>query len=69
MDAFGLLITGGSHFVLSKRLLSFNNVMITLTSARLSARIVELALGVIVCHHVVKTKFLSTLGLSSEGIQ
>ena len=41
--AFDLFVTGCSHFLLSKRSLSFNNVMITLTSSRSSAPIVELA--------------------------
>ena len=41
MDVFDLLIIGCSHFLLSKRSLSFNIVMITLTST--SACIVELA--------------------------
>ena len=43
---FDLFFTGRSHFLLSERSLSFNNAMITLTSARWSARIVELASGV-----------------------
>ena len=43
MGAFDLFVTGRSHFLLSERSLSFNNTMITLTSARWSARIVELA--------------------------
>ena len=38
-----LFVTGRSHFLLSERSLSFNNAMITLTRARWSARIVELA--------------------------
>ena len=37
--------TGRSHFLLDESSLAFNNVMITLTSARWSARIVELASG------------------------
>ena len=45
MVGFDLFVTGRSHFLLSERSLSFNNVMITLTSARGSARIVELASG------------------------
>ena len=45
MGGFDLLVTGRSHFLLSERWLSFNNVMITLKSARSSARIVELASG------------------------
>ena len=40
---FDLFVTGRRHFLLSERSLSFNNVMITLTSARSSARTVELA--------------------------
>ena len=44
MRGFDLFVTGRSHFLLSEGLL-FNNVMITLTSARWSARIVELASG------------------------
>ena len=40
---FDLLVTGRRHFLLSERSLSFNNAMITLTSARPSARTVELA--------------------------
>ena len=43
MGGFDLFVTGRSHFLLSERSLSFNNVMITLTSARWGARIVELA--------------------------
>ena len=43
---FDLFVTGRRHFLLSERSLSFNNVMITLTSARPSARTVELASGV-----------------------
>ena len=39
MVGFDLFVTGRSHFLLSERSLSFNNVMLTLTSAR----IVELA--------------------------
>ena len=45
MGGFDLFVTGRSHFLLSERSLSFNKVMITLTSARWSARIVELASG------------------------
>ena len=37
------LLLSAAFFLLSGRSLSFNNAMITLTSARLSARIVELA--------------------------
>ena len=51
--AFDLFVTGLSHFLLSERSLSFNNVMITLTSARSSARTVELASGAIVCSNVL----------------
>ena len=40
---FDLFVTGRRHFLLSERSLSFNNVMITLTSARPSAQTVELA--------------------------
>ena len=40
---FDLFVTGRRHFLLSERSLSFNNVIITLTSARSSARTVELA--------------------------
>ena len=40
-----LFVTRRSHFLLSERLLSFNNVMITLKSARWSAHIVELSSG------------------------
>ena len=40
--AFDLFVTGRSTFLLSERSLSFNNAMITLTSARWSACIVEL---------------------------
>ena len=43
LGGFDLLVTGRRHFLWSARSLSFNNVMITLTSARPSARIVELA--------------------------
>ena len=45
MGEFDLFVTGRSHFLLSERSLSFNNAMITLTSARWSARIVELTSG------------------------
>ena len=48
MGEFDLFVTGRSHFLLSERLLSFNNVIITLTSARWGARIVELASGIYV---------------------
>ena len=47
LGGFDLLVTWRRHFLLSARSLSFNNVMITLTSARPSARIVELASAVI----------------------
>ena len=40
---FDLFVTGRSHFLLSERSLSFNNVMITLTSTHWSTPIVELA--------------------------
>ena len=40
---FDLFVTGRRHFLLSESSLSFNNVMITLTSAWPSARTVELA--------------------------
>ena len=43
IGGFDLFVTGRSHFLLSERWLSFNNAIITLTSARWSARIVELA--------------------------
>ena len=46
MVGFDLFVTGHSHLLLSERSLSFNNVMITLTSARWRARIVELASAV-----------------------
>ena len=42
---FDLFTAGRSHLLLSECSLSFNNIMITLTSARLSARIVELTSG------------------------
>ena len=45
MGGLDLFVTGRSHFLLSQRSISFNNVMITLTSSRLGARIVELASG------------------------
>ena len=45
---FDLFVTGRRHFFLSERSLSFNHVMITLTSARPSARTVELASGVVI---------------------
>ena len=41
-----LFVTGRRHFLLSERSLSFNDVMITMTSARSSARTVEIASGV-----------------------
>ena len=34
LGGFDLFVTGRRHFLLSERWLSFNNVMITLTSAR-----------------------------------
>ena len=40
-----LFVTGRRHFLLSELSLSFNSVMISLTSARPSARTVELASG------------------------
>ena len=45
LGGFDLFVTGRRHFLLSERSLSFNNVIITLTSARSSARTVELASG------------------------
>ena len=42
LGGIDLFVTGRRHFLLSERSLSFNNVMITLTSARPSARTVEL---------------------------
>ena len=42
-----MFVTGRSHFLLSEHPLSFNNVIITLTSARSSACIVELASGIL----------------------
>ena len=45
VGGFDLFVTGRSHFLLSECSLSFNNAMITLTRARWSARIVELASG------------------------
>ena len=45
IGGFYLFVTVHSHFLLSGRLLPFNNVMITRTSARWSARIVELVSG------------------------
>ena len=48
MGGLDLYVTGRSHLLLSERSLSFNNVMITLTSARWGARIVELASGVVI---------------------
>ena len=45
LGGFDLFVTGRRHFLLSERSLSFNNVMITLTSARPSVRTVELASG------------------------
>ena len=44
---FDLFVTVRRHLSFSERSLSFNNVMTTLTSARWSARIVELASGFI----------------------
>ena len=43
LGAFDWFVTGRSHFLLSKRSLSFTNVMIALKSARSSALIAELA--------------------------
>ena len=45
LGGFDLFVTGRRHFLLSQRSLSFNNVMITLTSAQPSAQTVELASG------------------------
>ena len=45
IGGFDLFVTGRSHFLLCERSLSFNNVMITLTSAR----ILELASGIDRC--------------------
>ena len=56
LGGFDLFVTGRRHFLLSERSLSFNNVqnvMITLTSARPSARTVELA-SVIPVGHTLK---------------
>ena len=43
LGGFDLFVTGRRHFLFSEHSLSFNNVMITPTSARPSARTVELA--------------------------
>ena len=51
IGGFDLLVTGRSHFLLSERSLSFNNAIITLTSAHWSAHIVELASGVSKLHN------------------
>ena len=48
IGGFDLFVTGRSHFLLSERSLSFNNAMITLTSARWGARIVELASDIVI---------------------
>ena len=48
LGGFNLFVTGRRHFLLSERSQSFNNVIITLTSAHWNARIVEVASGV--CH-------------------
>ena len=48
MDAFDLLISRHSHFLLSKGSLSFNSLMTTLTNSPLSACIVELVSAVVV---------------------
>ena len=45
MGGFDLFVTGRSHFLFILSSLSFNNVMITVTSPCWSARIVELASG------------------------
>ena len=45
LDAFELLITGHSHFLLSKHLLLFSNVLFTLTSAGSSNGFVEQTFG------------------------
>ena len=45
-----LFVTVRCYFLLSERSLSLNNVITTLTSARWSARIVELASGFIECY-------------------
>ena len=45
LGGFDLFVTGHRHFLLGERLLSFNNVMITLTRARWSTRIVDLSSG------------------------
>ena len=47
MGGLDLLVTGRSHFLLGKHSLSFNNVMITLTSACWSTGIVELTSGIL----------------------
>ena len=49
LRGFDLFVTGRRPFLLSERSLSFNNVMITLTSSRPSARTVELAS--VLCAH------------------
>ena len=49
---FDLFVTGRSHFLLSERSLSFNNVMITLKIVRGSACIVELTSGLALRKHV-----------------
>ena len=52
LGGFDSFVTGRRHFLLSERSLSFNNVIITLTSARSSARTVELASGSALRTHV-----------------
>ena len=56
MGGFDLFGTGPSHFLLSEHLLSFNNVMITLTSARWGAPIVELDSGLNENNNSIKYK-------------
>ena len=63
LGGFDLFVTGRRHFLLSERSLSFNNVIITLTSARSSARTVELAsaidniFAIHFCHWVEAHKY------------
>ena len=54
LGAFDLFVTGRSHLFLSERSLSFKNVMITVTIARSSARIVELASGITCMHDIYR---------------
>ena len=78
MGAFDMFVTGRSHLLLSERSISFNNVMITQTNARSSARIVEPASGIFfafvikilcICYSIVPISFSVNMVPTRSGLQ